>query len=55
MPRRCARAREDKLVLQEIRQLVISPYRIIFEIHGRTVNILHVRHGARQDLGMDEL
>lgn len=55
LPRRCARAPEDHLVLQEIRQLLITPYRIIFDIQGKTVNVLHVRHGARREMNVKDL
>lgn len=51
-------APESEEVGQEIRHLIFGRYRILFEIVGRTVRILHLR-GAfmgtdKKNLGVDE-
>jgi plasmid stabilization system protein ParE len=50
-PRRCARALMTDQKEPEIRQLIYGRrrgrYRILFTIHGDTVEVLRVRHGAR--------
>ncbi len=51
MPERCAHAPENRWFKREIRQLLYDQYRILFTIRGRTVRVLHVRHGARLELG----
>lgn len=30
-----------------LRQLVVSPYRVLYRLRDDTVEVLHVRHGAR--------
>jgi plasmid stabilization system protein ParE len=54
-PRRCPLAPENDAFAVEIRQLLYGRragrYRILFAIRGREVHILHVRHGARRQLG----
>jgi plasmid stabilization system protein ParE len=52
-PNRCPLAPESDSCGGEIRQQLHGSYRILFKIIGRTVHILHVRHGAREPL--DEL
>jgi plasmid stabilization system protein ParE len=58
-PRRCPLAPEAAFFGQEIRQLLYgrrrSVYRILFEISEdeRTVHIVHVVHGARDNLRPD--
>jgi len=47
-PRAFARAPEDELVPYDLHQYVIRPYRILYRIRGKVVEILHVRHGARR-------
>ena len=46
---------ESHALAEDIRQLLYarrrSRYRILFRIRGDTVEIVHVRHGARQPLG----
>jgi plasmid stabilization system protein ParE len=44
-------APENRSFKREIRQLLYDQYRILFTIRGRTVRVLHVRHGARIPLG----
>jgi len=53
-PRRCGLAAESRHLGGEIRQFVYGDYRILFEIEGRVVRVLHVRHGARRRLGEEE-
>jgi len=56
-PRRCPLAPEDNAFDDEIRQLLYgrrhNRFRILFTVHGKTVRILHVRHGARRYLARD--
>jgi len=53
-PQRCGLAPENSVFFVEVRQLLYgSPphvYRVLFTIQGRTVYILHIRHGRRQPL-----
>jgi plasmid stabilization system protein ParE len=50
-PERCGLAPESYILNRPIRQLLYGKrqhkYRILFEIQGETVNIVHIRHGAR--------
>jgi plasmid stabilization system protein ParE len=50
-PRRCARVLTTDLEKSEIRQLIYGRrrgrYSVLFMIHGDTVEVLRVRHGAR--------
>ena len=61
LPRRCPLAREAAEAKREIRCLLFGKrphvYRILYEVDEtrKTVSILHIRHGARQDPGPDEL
>jgi hypothetical protein len=61
MPRRCPLAREADAAKREIRCLIFgkkrSVWRILYEVdeRRRMVWVLHIRHGARQDLRHDEL
>ncbi len=54
-PRRCPLAPENDDFGGEVRQLLYGEYRILFDIEGDTVRILHVRHGAQRPLAPDEL
>ncbi len=53
-PERCALARESEVFRQPIRQLLVGKrrgvYRVLFQIRDDEVLVLHVRHGARQQL-----
>jgi len=53
-PERCALAPESPLFEEPIRQLVYGKrsgrYRILFTVRGETVEVLHVRHGARRQV-----
>jgi toxin ParE1/3/4 len=48
-------AAENDAVSYTLRQLIVKPYRILYRVTGRRVEILHVRHGARQPAAPDEL
>ena len=50
MPSRCPTAPEDAFFTEEIRHLLIRPYRVLFTVRGTKVHILHVRHMARHSL-----
>ncbi len=53
-PERCPLAPESPAFDHEIRQLLYGrrqhAFRILFDVAGETVRILHVRHGARERL-----
>ena len=51
MPRRCPLAPEDEHFTEEIRQLLVSPYRAIFTIKAKSVHVLPVRHMAPRPSG----
>jgi plasmid stabilization system protein ParE len=51
MPRRCPIAPEDPYFEEEIRHLIMSPYRILFTVRPGRVDVLHVRHMAQRTLG----
>jgi len=54
-PGRCPLAPEASAFGREIRHLIHGSYRLLFEIRGEVVYILHIRHGARRPLEPDEL
>jgi plasmid stabilization system protein ParE len=58
-PKRCSLAPESEWFGAEVRQHFFGKrrgiYRILFEIRGRTVYILRIRHGARRLLEPGEL
>jgi plasmid stabilization system protein ParE len=54
MPRRCSLASENDFFEEEIRQLLVAPYRVLFTILGNRVHLLHVRHTARRTLGVED-
>ena len=58
LPERCPLAPENKYFAGEIRQILHGrrqhKYRILFDIKGDEVRVLHVRHGARLALGETE-
>ena len=57
-PERCPLAPESAAFGREIRHLLYGKrggvYRLLFEIRGHTVYILHVRHGARRHMTPEE-
>jgi plasmid stabilization system protein ParE len=40
--------------VEEIRQLIMAPYRILFTVRPSRVDVLHVRHMARRALGEND-
>ena len=58
-PDRCGLAAEAEEVGVELRQLLFGKrrgvYRILFIIRGRTVEIVRIRHSARDALSSDDL
>ena len=54
-PERCPLAPESRNLKKEIRQILHGQkqhkYRVLFDIVGDEVRILHIRHGARLALG----
>jgi toxin ParE1/3/4 len=59
LPERCPLAPESDAFDHEIRQLLYGrrqhAYRILYDISGDTVRILHIRHGAREPLKPGEV
>lgn len=53
-PHRCARARESREFDDDVRQLIYGKrrgrYRVLYRVTGKTVQVLHVRHGAQEAL-----
>jgi len=47
LPFRCPLAPENSVFDQEIRQLIVGKYRVLFTVKSPHVHILHVRHGAQ--------
>ncbi|MEM1172201.1 MAG: type II toxin-antitoxin system RelE/ParE family toxin [Cyanobacteria bacterium P01_H01_bin.35] len=51
-PKRCSLALENEVFLEEIRQLLYgkgrNTYRILFTVSEQVVDVLHIRHSARQ-------
>lgn len=54
-PNRCPLASESEETGREIRQLLYSRYRILFSVTGDVVQVLRIRHTARDWLSSDEL
>lgn len=48
-------APENDAVPYTLRQLIVKPYRILYRVTGRRVEILHIRHAARRPAAPDEL
>ena len=61
LPMRCSLAREAGIAGRPIRCLLLGKrrnvYRVLYEVDEKrkTVWVLHIRHGARKDLEMDEI
>lgn len=59
MPERCGLAAEAQGLRREVRELHFGKrqgtYRLLFEIRGRTVQVLHVWHSARDAITRDDL
>ncbi len=47
-PNRCPLAFESRFYDYEIRNLIFGSYRVIFRVQEKVVQILHVKHGARE-------
>jgi hypothetical protein len=58
-PERCGIAVESEELAVEIRELLFGKrhgvYRILFQIDGKTVQILRVWHGAREHVSPEDL
>lgn len=54
-PERCGTAPENEWTDFELRQYIYGNYRLLFVIQSDAVQILHVRHGAREFLRPGEL
>lgn len=46
-PKSHSLAPENEDFAEEIRHLIVGPYRVLYTIRDATVHVLHVRHGAR--------
>jgi len=46
-PESFSTAPENDLVPYTLRQIVVKPYRVLYRVANRRVEILHIRHGAR--------
>ena len=53
-PQRCGLAPEDQHRDETIHQTFYKSYRILFILRGDTVHVVHIRHGARQELTAKE-
>lgn len=54
MPHRCPLAPESEFFEEELRHLLLKPYRVIFTIRGVYVHIVHLRHMSQQSLKSPE-
>jgi plasmid stabilization system protein ParE len=54
-PKRCAVAPESAATEREVRQLLVGRYRILFEVSGRQVIVLHVAGPFTEDPAKSEL
>src|SRR4051794_30138882 len=54
-PEAYPKAPEDDVVPYTLRQYILKPYRILYRVQGKNVQILHVRHGARKHATPDEI
>jgi plasmid stabilization system protein ParE len=50
MPTRCPIAPEDPFFSDELRHLLLRPYRVMFTVRPGRVHVLHIRHMARETL-----
>ncbi|WP_019865860.1 type II toxin-antitoxin system RelE/ParE family toxin [Methylovulum miyakonense] len=48
LPLRCPLAPEDNVFEEEIRQLIVGNYRLLYSVRDPKVYILHIRHSARR-------
>lgn len=49
VPKAFPRAPEDDEFFEEIRQMIVGRYRILFTIKGRKVHVLHIRGAYLRD------
>lgn len=54
LPLRGAIAPESEAFDREIRHIIYHSHRILYEVTGATVVVLHIRHAARLPLGEDQ-
>lgn len=54
VPKGLPLAPEDNQFSEEIRQMVVGRYRILFMIKGRTVHVLHVRGAYVPEIDLSE-
>jgi plasmid stabilization system protein ParE len=54
-PESFATAPEDEFVPSTLHQIVVKPYRVLYRVANRRIEILHIRHGARLPAKPDEL
>lgn len=54
-PEACGLAPESEFANVVLRQTFHGPFRILFTIRDRTVFVVTVRHGARREMGTQEL
>ena len=55
LPERCPLAPESSDVQRDIRQLIYGKFRILYFIHDECVFVIHVRHGAQQQLAPEDV
>jgi len=55
LPNGCPLAIENDLVPFELRQFIVKPYRILYRVKAKDVQILHIRHAARNPAKPDDL
>jgi plasmid stabilization system protein ParE len=48
-------AEESSMVPYDLHQFVVRPYRILYRVDGSSIQILHIRHGARRRATRDDL
>ena len=51
LPERCPVAPESEDATQPIRQIIRPPFRILFRIKKKQVQVIHIRHAARLPVG----
>ncbi|MBI1354098.1 MAG: type II toxin-antitoxin system RelE/ParE family toxin [Acidobacteria bacterium] len=47
LPAMCPQAPESRFFGEEIRQILVGGYRVLYRIKDDVVDILHIRHGSR--------
>lgn len=54
-PESFAKAPENEMVPYTLRQIVVKPYRILYRVVNNRIQILHIRHGAREPAAPEDL